>query len=335
MTITCGSLVSAQALSTAITRFCEQSAESAARGTLQPIIFNRFGHDGPLTRLEGTTNKDGAMNGARRFEVTDKEATSLCAQGYAIDVLTITQRDKSAATQKAAVDPLSSLPPNFLIGKGRICEEVEPGPVIVCEWKTYGSFWVPNAMPSGHTFQVLDFTVTPTNYENSGPDTHFAAMTQVVSDTNFGQDFDAKGAIFFSGGSKFCGLSQTTTTSMLQSWDIRPTNPVCASTDGNCRNPVFGQFFQTAAYVNQPSTCSVWNTYTAKRFLVGSNIWQQSRYLRCAIGGACPEFTSPDVDSTTPYFRTGQAGVAFVLAGATPNVQWHLEFTNVSSFTSP
>lgn len=39
MTITCGSLVCAQALSTAITRFCEQSAESAARGTLQPIIF--------------------------------------------------------------------------------------------------------------------------------------------------------------------------------------------------------------------------------------------------------------------------------------------------------
>ena len=50
------------------------------------------------------------------------------------------------------------------------------------------------------TFQVLDFTVSPTNYENSGPDTHFAAMTQVVSDTNFGQDFDAKGVIFYSAG---------------------------------------------------------------------------------------------------------------------------------------
>ncbi len=166
MTIACANLVSAQDLSTAITRYCEPSAESAAAGKLPPIIFNQFGIDGPLTRLEGTTNKNGAMNGVRRFDVTDKEAKYLCGQGYPVDVVTITERAKGGEIQKAAVEPLSSLPPNFSVGKGRVCDTtVDP---MVCVWKTYGSFWVPKAMPSGHTYQVLDFTVTPSNYENSG-----------------------------------------------------------------------------------------------------------------------------------------------------------------------
>ena len=78
MTIACANLVSAQELSTAISRYCEPSAQSAEAEKLPPIIFNRFGTDGPPTRLEGTTNKDGAMNGVRRFDVTDKEAKYLC-----------------------------------------------------------------------------------------------------------------------------------------------------------------------------------------------------------------------------------------------------------------
>ncbi len=84
-------------------------------------------------------------------------------------------------------------------------------------------------------------------------------MTQVVSDSDFAQDFDAKGVIFYSGASKWCGLSQTTTTSMLQSWDIRPANPACAPQDENCRAPVFGEFLKTLAYApplnDQPNTC--------------------------------------------------------------------------------
>ena len=229
---------------------------------------------------------------------------------------------KSLESQKTVLEPLSALPTTFSISN------VDVG---FSTFVHYGNFWVPQAMPSGHTYQVVDFIVTPNNYQSSGVGSHFGVMTQVVSNSNFDTDFDAKGAAIFASANVFCSAGQVT---VLQSWAIQ--NYVASSgncgTYPGCSNPVFGLSPPSpSGYAN---TCGDWNAITPKRFLVGSNIWQQSRYIRCQPDGLCPEFTSADVDSTTPYFRLGGAGVAFVHVASAP-VSWHLSFSNVSSYTAP
>lgn len=192
-------------------------------------------------------------------------------------------------------------------------------------------------MPAGHTFQVLDFTVTGDNYQNSGAGSHFGAMTQAFSNSNFDTDFDAKGAAIFAGSNGWCAAGANV---MLQSWAIQnynptppPGTPPCGTYLG-CSTPVYGnQSPSTPPYT--ANRCATWNPATPKRFKVGSNIWQQSVYWMCQAGGACPgEFTSDVADSSTPYFRLGGAGVAFVHVANDLSI-WSLSFTSVSSFTSP
>ena len=49
----------------------------------------------------------------------------------------------------------------------------------------------------------------------------------------------------------------------------------------------------------------------------------------------CPEFVSSTVDSSTPYFRSGGAGIVFVHTLRLVPIAWNLSFTNVTSYTAP
>ena len=316
-------VATAQAASDApkLPRICEPPIGKTVDGKVPPpIVFNRFAGDGRLMRLEGRTDKHNRIIGMKRVAVSDDEVRQLCDVGFPVAVLDVgevAKAGKTASRPKTVVTPLTTLPTEFSIFNTNYGGYLP--------WKTYGNFWVPAMLSGGHTFQVVDFTVTPTNYQYSGPNSHFGVSTLTLSDSNLDHDFDGKGAALF-GGSGQCGSANKTA---LQSWAIQNFSDgpplVCGPP---CLNPVFD------GYSAQPASCGEWDAVAPKRFLVGANIWQQSVYWRCQPGGTCPEFVSTAVDSTTPYFRSGGAGIAFVHV-LSENVVWYLSFTNVSSYTSP
>ena len=315
------SVVHAATESTKAALVCEPPVGKTVDGKVPaPIYFNRFTRDGPLMRLEGRTDKNNRIIGITRVVVSDDEVKQLCDLGFPISALDVGEAAKASTTSerpKTVVPALTVLPTTFEIYRTNLNNTYIP-------WATYGNFWVPQDMPSGHTYQVVDFTVTPSNYENSGPHSHLAVSTQTLSNSNLDHDFDGKGAAFFA-GSGLCGSANKT---VLQSWAIQ--NSVDGVSCGPpCENPVFD------GITAQPASCGEWDAVTPKRFLVGSNTSQRSVYWRCQPGGTCPEFVSTDVNSSTPSFRSGGAGVAFLHALGTENVTWYLSFTNVVSYTAP
>lgn len=311
-----------------IVRFCEPTVARVVDGVVSPpIIFNRFTSDGKIMRLESRTDKDNRVISVRRVEVSDGEARALCEKGFPVDVLGVSavQIASDAAERPKTILPTRpNLPTQFVIYNAYVGYGI---------YATYGSFWVPANMPSGHTYQVVDFTVTPSNYQNSGLNSHLAVSTLTVSDSNLDHDFDGKGAIFYGGTEAVCGAAQKT---VLQSWAIQNyndgANPPCGTYPG-CSNPVFNGA-APPPWSSQPATCGAWDAATPNRFLVGSNISQESVYWRCQPGGACPEFVSPTVNSTSAYFRSGGAGVVFLHVLSAP-VERSLTFTEVSSYTGP
>ena len=96
---------------------------------------------------------------------------------------------------------------------------------------------VPAALPSGHTYQVVDFTVTPSNYQNSGPDSHLAVSVLTLSDSNLNNDFDGKGMTLWATTDMCLGGGKR---AILQSWAIQNyinDNEGCGTYPG-CSNPV-------------------------------------------------------------------------------------------------
>ena len=315
------SATQALAVLTSIARICEPALGSTVDEKVPPpIFFNRFPGDSRLMRFEGRADKDNRLVGVKRVAVSDEEVKGLCEQGFPVAALNIGSA-KAANRSKTIVEPLSALKTAFTIKSTNFYGYLP--------WKIYGNFWVPGSMPTGHTYQVVDFTVTPNNYENSGPYSHFAVGTLVVSDSNFDHDSDGKRAAIF-GGSGNCGSANKTA---LQSWAIQnhphshPPSSSCGSYLG-CSNPVFD------GVIASPSTCRAWDAIVPKRFWVGANTWQGSVHWRCQPGGTCPEFTSPSIDSTTPYFRSGGAGVMFVHV-LSADVEWALSFSNALSYSAP
>ena len=299
-----------------IERICDAAPVSpgSIKQVAAPIIVNRQKVDGPLLRLQARTDEKGIFSGARSVPVSIDEAKRLCAAGYPVDVLDTTGvARKSGDSQKTYVQPMVSLPSSFsIVGLWGI---------------TWGNFWVPNAMPNGHTYQVVDFTVEPYNYPNSGQFSHLAVSTLTVSNSDLDHDFDGKGAIFYA-ALPGCG-------SVLQSWAITGYSdgpPQGCSNPAVCSNPVFNGA-APSPWAGQPNTCDFWDASTPRRFLVGANIWQQSVYWTCTPSGGCPGIASPTVDSTTSYFRSGGAGVAFINALSYSSSVWSLTFSNVNSYT--
>jgi hypothetical protein len=281
-----------------------------------PVIFNRVGSSMKATRLEARLDERNTVVGLRSVDVSADEMQRICDDGYPVEILELNPLSKQIPTRKS-LPPLQVLPSSFTIY--RPSRFGIPGP-------QYGDFWVPANMPSGHTYQITQFMVTPSNFAASGTDSHLVVSTLTVSNSNFSDDFDGKGAIFYPNQNVYCGSNRT----MLQSWAMQGYSggqcPGCVSVvfNGNAPSP----------WNTQPNSCGSWNAVTPKRFLVGANIWQDSVYWRCVPNGTCPEFASPTVNSYTPQFRSGGAGIAFFVA-ATSNAGWSLAFDSVISYTGP
>ncbi len=191
-------------------RICEPTVGRTVDGKVPPpIIFNRFAGDGRLMRLEGRVDRQNQLIGAKRVVVSDDEVMRLFESGFPVAVLDVEDTPKAANRPKTVVTPLAELPTEFSIINTNYGGYIP--------WTTYGYFWVPKAMPSGHTFQVVDFTVTPSNFENSGSNSHFAVSALTVSNSNLDSDFDGKGAAIFDGAGA-CGSANKTS---LQSWAIQ------------------------------------------------------------------------------------------------------------------
>lgn len=250
----------------AISRVCEAKVPGSGGETKSPIIVNRLKTDGPMVRLEGVVEssdpqKSGGLRGARTVEVTVPEALDLCRQGFPVDVLDLSRVPRATdGGQKTVVQPVANLPSDFTITR---IWNLWQG------WATYGNFWVPAALPSGHTYQVVDFTVTPsTNYQNSGSKSHLAVSVLTVSDSNLNSDFDGKGLTLFA--TARCALAWQR--AALQSWAIQGFSepPGACSNPAVCSNPVFD------GSNGNPSSCGPWDAASTQRFLVGANIWQDS-----------------------------------------------------------
>ena len=66
----------------------------------------------------------------------------------------------------------------------------------------------------------------------------------------------------------------------------------------------------------------------------GANRTQGSVYYTKASSSGT-WITTPAIDSSSPYLRTGNAGTVFFVASGGPTGVWSLNFTNVSSVTQP
>lgn len=286
-------------------------------------MFNRLERGGPLVRLEGiadpvvSDDKRGGVVAARAIEVTEAEARDICSKGFPVDVLDVSAIQRVAERRKTVVQPVSYLPGAFSIMRTWN---------LWLGWATYGTFWVPASMPYGHTYQVVDFTVTPSNYQNSGALSHLAVSALTVSDTNLNNDFDGKGMTLWAQPNSCAAVGGR---AALQSWAIQGFSdpPGSCANPTVCSNPVFD------GVNNNPNTCGPWDAASTQRFLVGANIWQDSVYWLCDAWG-CPAWASPAINSFTPYFRSGGAGVAF-LHVFSDDVYWSLSFQGVTSYTNP
>ena len=117
-------------------------------------------------RLEGRTDKDNKLISVERIAVSDDEVKQLCDAGFPIAVVDASQAPKSTNTgsrqglrvnggdtrvsqpapqdgQKTVVEPVTELPSGFTITRSWNLWQ---------GWGTYGSFWVPAALPYGHTY---------------------------------------------------------------------------------------------------------------------------------------------------------------------------------------
>ena len=287
-----------------------ERAIPAAKGA--PVLVMQFEGKPGLFRMEGVpispnivmkADSASTLGGARLVAVQPEEASKVCEAGYDVSVIIISNLPAPKSAQKGYVPPVSSMPSAFTIAG---------------LWsQTWGSFWVPQSLPSGHTYQVVDFQVTPYNYASSGAFSHLAVPVLTLSNSNFQSDFDGKGAAIGGGWTGCPAQSIGVEAWAIQNW----------SEGGGCGS---GPTCQAVVY--SPDSCSSWDNSQPRRFLVGANIWQQVRYWSCPVGGACPSIEKT-VDAAMPGYRTGGAGVAFLHALGDSGSVWSLSFNAVTSYT--
>lgn len=290
-----------------------------------PILLVRDDATGEVQRLDVPMLAK-AVNGKTQeprrtyVAVTPDETKKLCDANFSVATIRkplLTAESEKRDLRKTVVSPVSSLPSTFSI----------------VHWygTTYGNFWVPASLPSGHSYQVADFTVAPYNFTSAGYGAHLVVPVLTVSNSNFDHDFDGKGAIFGE-SSLGCGSPWV---SVLESWAIQGYSDV-----SGCANPALCQAVvfngsAPAPWNTQPNSCSAWPVTQSYRYLVGANIAQQSVYQRFAPSASSPEYISPVVDSTTPLFRSGGAGVGFLAVAPAYSGYWSLNFSGVNSYTGP
>lgn len=293
---------------------CQANPDRAiAQAKGAPVLVMEFAGKSGLFRMEGVpispkvsgkSDAPPALWGARWMPVQLDDVNKVCEAGYDVSVLTIVDSSVQKDLQKGYVPPASSTPSSF---------------TIVGLWnQTWGNFWVPQSLPAGHTYQVVDFQVTPYNYASSGPYSHVAISVLTTSNSNFQSDFDGKG-VAIGGGWTGCPSQSVG----IEAWAIQNW-----SEGGGCAP---GPTCQAVVYA--PNSCSSWDNSQPRRFLVGANIGQQAVYWSCPVGGACPGIQSPDVDTWMSGYRSGGAGVAFIHVLGDSGSVWSLSFNAVTAYS--
>jgi|GEM_PF-4504970 len=289
----------------ALCRANPERVVEAAKGA--PVLVMRSAGTTDLFRLEATPETLSAdahgFRGARRVRVQMGDIQRVCAAGYDVSAIDIYASSQAGDAQKGYVQPITSLPSSF---------------TITGLWgEVWGNFWVPQALPSGHTYQVADFKVTPYNFASSGTFAHLVVPVLTTSNSNFQSDFDGKGAIFY-GNSGACSA-------VVEAWAIQNWSETTGCGTGpTCQ-----------AVVYSPDSCSSWDSSQPRRFLVGANVWQSVTYWSCPASGACPGFVSPAMNTWMSGYRAGGAGVGFLVAMAYSSSVWSLTFSDVVAYTGP
>lgn len=257
-------------------------------------------------------------------EVTDREARSICADGHPVDVLNSFAfgEDGNEARHKSGVPSQPSLPSEFAIYRPWWWHAGFAGPV-------YGNFWVPNVRPANHQWHVVDFTISPWNFQNAGPNAHMVTGVYFNTFSNMTQDFHAKG-MFLSARDMVTNFCPANKRAVIETWGIDA--PLGSNGQPDCNAP--GAYCDVVVHGSQfgnSSTCGSWDSVSPQRVLVGANSAQDTAYILCTPGGACPtSFAKPT--STMGFNPSLQRGVMFLVAGDDGVAPWTPQFSNVISY---
>lgn len=259
----------------------------------------------------------------------------MCSDGISISIIPKAQSAIKKSGDLSKVDQLSVVPDHFSI----------VGYNYGGAYGTYGNFWVPGTMPSNHNAHITQFDVAENGFYNATNGAHLVHMLTASSSATIDTEYQGKGMIFGPYG-YFCGPGSAGASSpgggsygsISETYMFpTPTPPASDYTNLN-RTKVWGGYDVSrdsfAAVAAPYHTCFQQQAGVSVTYLAGANRAQGSVYYTKASSSST-WITTPAIDSSSPYFRTGNAGVVFFVASGGPPGVWTLQFTNVSSVTQP
>ena len=208
-----------------------------------------------------------------------------------------------------------------------------------------GSFWVPATMPSNHNAHITQFDVAESGFYNATNGAHLVHMVTASSTATIETEYHGKGMIFGPYG-YFCGTGSAGASSpgggsygAISETYMYPTPTPPASDYSNInRSKVWAGYDEVrdsfAASSAPYHSCFSQQSGVPVTYLVGANRAQGSVYYTKAASSST-WITTPAIDSSSSYFRTGYAGAVFFVASGGPPGIWSLNFTDVSSTTQP
>ena len=208
-----------------------------------------------------------------------------------------------------------------------------------------GGFWAPGAMPSNHNAHITQFDVAEYGFYSATNGAHLVHMLTASSTATIETEYQGKGMIFGPYG-YFCGTGSAGASSpgggsygSISETFMYPTPTPPATDYANVnRSKVWAGYDVSrdsfAADTAPCHTCFQQQSGVSVIYLAGANRTQGSVYYTKASSSGTWT-TTPAIDSSSPYFRTGNAGTVFFVASGGPTGVCSLNFTNVSSVTQP
>lgn len=299
-------------------------------GTKMPPVYLMQSKNGQLLRMEVKQLPTGPYQSSRAA-IPPGLVEKMCADR--IPVSTMPLPEDVAAAEGVKIGVSSCVPSSFSI----------VGYTFIGYSAVFGNFWVPGVMPSSDNAHLTSFDLDASGFSNATNGAHFVHMLTASSNSDIDSDYNGKGMIlgpygYWCGGSPaYSGAYGSVSETFF--YPVIGAGPGTSGWYGNPNrsrvwagyNPSIDSFGTTDA---PHHTCVQQPTSGPVSFLVGANRWQQSVYYT-RISPYLPWTQTPVVDSYTPYYAMGYAGVTFfVAAGGAPG-NWTLSFTNVSSWTQP
>ena len=271
-------------------------------------------------RLDGYATSIASAH-SNRYEIKKRavdagETRKLCELGFSVSVLDIDldvpRNSAKRSPDNRKFEPVSHLEPAFTIGTAYI-----PG----YGQHSYGNFWVPASMPSGHYNQWSAFDVVATSFETATPGTHF--IHSVMWDTTYPTVSWNNGKGVIAAPYANACTSGFAPTAVMESWSPAPSTKVWGPVPGWGATPLQDscsfQFYDGVSY----------------GFVTGANnVSQWQSYSQYYSGSSSP-FYSQALNTYQSSFLTTAAGVAFFVGGPPPSTgqSWSLSFTGVASGT--